>query len=193
MKVVAALTLALALGGAAIPAKAPRLPVEKPATLLLGFSDGSCSGTAVGPSLVLTAAHCMEGGPLQAVNGKPAKVGAVLDDGNDHVLLVVEGVVFPRYATIDPRPMVQGQHFRIYGNPGGLRDLYREGYVMGFEQGWIVSDLIVFRGDSGSGIFSKHGYVVGVVSTMFAYGENFHGMGAKPLAFTREQYAQVGL
>lgn len=192
MKLAAAF-LALALGGVSYPAFGPALPVEKPATLYLAFTDGSCSGTAVGPSLVLTAEHCLMGGPLVSVNGKPAKIGAKLVDGQDHMLLVVQGVVFRRYATLDQRPFRQGQEVHWWGNPAGLRDQYRIGYVMGFEEGWALISAPVDSGDSGAGIFDRSGRVVGVISTKFATSENFHGMGAQPLAFTKEQLASVGL
>lgn len=198
-----ALTLALALGGASFAAKAPEPLATHEAALLLEFTDGSCSGTAVSAHVVLSAAHCFEGGPLVKINGKPMSVvGEIIHDGSDHVLLVVssgpaggKGPLprpFRKWAKLGG-PMYQGQEVHLWGNPGGLTDMFRRGYVMGTDKGWWVTDILIFRGDSGAGIFDKSGRIVGVVSTMFASGENFHGMGAMPMKFSAEQLESVGL
>lgn len=189
---VSAILLALALGGASFPAFAPRMPVEKPATVWLGYTDGTCSGTYIGRDLVLTASHCSEGGPLQKVSGVPCQqVGEPINDGSDHAIIRVT-CKRNRWSTLGGS-LYQGEEVHWWGNPGGLSDMFRRGYVMGTEQGWFLIDARVNFGDSGSGIFDRHGHIVSTVSTLFIMGENFRGMGAKPLRFTREQLASVGL
>ena len=66
--IVIALGLFMATGCAAQP------PFErvKPATFQLGVPGGSCSGTAVGYSTILTASHCFHDGAGNVV--KPAHV-----------------------------------------------------------------------------------------------------------------------
>lgn len=199
MKVIAVLAF-LALGGASFSVKAPEFSrVQKPSAVLLEFKDGSCSGTAVGPSLVLTAAHCFEeGSELKAVNGQAATVSKMIEDGKDHVLVRIAPpkcpacVMFDKWASFGG-PMRQGQVIHLWGNPGGMHDIFRVGYVMGFVDGWVISDILIFNGDSGAGIFDKSGRIVGVVSTKWAMGETFHGMGAMPLSFTRQQLNEAGL
>lgn len=189
----ALLALVLLTGvGVAIPARAPIRSPEHEATTVLGFSDGTCSATAVGADLILTATHCFEGGPLQAVGTQRCtQVGAGVSDGNDHTIIRVSCKQW-KWAVMDGH-MYVGQQVHWWGYPGGLSDIYRRGYVMGYEQGWTLTDARVFSGDSGSGIFDRRGKLVGVVSTMFSYGETFNGMGSKPLKFSAGQLEGLGL
>jgi hypothetical protein len=191
MRLLAILVLCLGLMGAS-DARAPVVPVTGEAAFWIGFTDGTCSATAIGPDLILSASHCFDGGPLVKINGLPAvQVGEVIHDGSDHAIIRVTRK-FPRWALIGGG-LYQGQEVSFYGNPAGLSHIFRRGYVMGQEGGWFLIDAIVNRGDSGSGIFDKRGRLVSVVSTLYVQGVAFHCMGAKPLVFTREQLASVGL
>lgn len=58
----------LALIAASLLAACSAAPVTTPIPLLLTFSDGTCSGTAIGPHAVLTATHCF-GGPTVKLDG----------------------------------------------------------------------------------------------------------------------------
>jgi V8-like Glu-specific endopeptidase len=135
-------------------------------TLRLDFQRGLCSGTAIGPDLVMTAQHCMDmGGPLTQVNGKPVKVTQVGRDKNDTLTLRITGVTFKHWARLGPIPH-QGDRIRWWGNPEGNADVYREGYVARATDGLLVVDAPICHGDSGSGIFNDAGQVVAVVSAM---------------------------
>lgn len=179
------------MGGMAVSAgaKAPASYVQKPAVVRLEFSDGICSGTIVGAHTILSASHCFsEGGPLVSVNGKPAKQVALVNDGSDHALLTVD-IAFPRWATHGGK-LKQRLEVHYWGNPAGMADLYRRGYVSGFarEDGAFLLDIEGYKGDSGAGIFDGHGRLVGVVSTLWSI-DNFRMIGVYPLAFTDEQWA----
>lgn len=59
-------------------------------TIFSSEGNGSCSGTAVGPHAVLTAAHCMEHLEALDINGKEVRVQKVLRDGSDHAIALVD-------------------------------------------------------------------------------------------------------
>lgn len=191
MRVLLAIVLIAGLMGAA-PAHAPVRPVTHEATLILVFEDGGrCSGTAVGEHVLISAGHCFTESPLKSINGQPTHMVNSASDGQDHTLAVVD-IGFPRWATIGGK-FEQGAHISFWGNPLGAVNFYREGYMVGEVQGWTLFDVPVAEGDSGSGIFGPDGRLISVVSTVNAPREYFHLMGAKPLAFTREQLQGVGL
>lgn len=183
MRTVVALLLLFTLTGAA---SAPVYPVTHAATLRLGFEDGTCSGTAIAQRRVLTAEHCIEGGALVKINGRPAHVtGQPVLDGNDHAILTVD-VTFKQWARIGGG-MYQAQALHWWGNPAGLDDLFRRGYVSGTTEGWMLIVGMGYKGDSGAALFDQHGLIVGIVSTLWVEG-SFQLLGAKPLAFTVEQW-----
>lgn len=134
-------------------------------TLRLQFGDVICSGTAVARDVVLTAQHCWQKTPEIRVNGQLAQVVGIGRSGKDTLALRVKGVVFEHWAMTGPQPN-QGDHVRWWGNPLGLEDMYREGYVA---RSWSDGILIVAnicRGDSGAGLFDSRGRVVGVITGM---------------------------
>ena len=155
----AALLLALC---ACVAFASTRKPIDPhDATLRLGFEDGLCSGTAVGPHTLLTARHCFNH-RLVSVNGQPVKVGKVRPEGKDAVTVEVDRA-FPVYLQRGPMP-VQGDRVRIWGNPLGEPDVYRVGYVARAWTDGIVLDMRVCFGDSGAGVIDDKGRVVAVVS-----------------------------
>jgi hypothetical protein len=72
-------------------------------TLALRMDGGTCSGTAVGKHLVLTATHCLEGEQHLAIDGKPVTVKKVINDGKDHSLVVVD-LTFDHWAFVGDEP-----------------------------------------------------------------------------------------
>lgn len=185
---------AVLIGGMAFTtANTPVNIGQHEAVLRLEFTDGICSGTAISKDHLLTASHCLVDGPLKSINGQPCEQdGQAIEDGEDHSIIRVT-CSFSVWARMGNPNLTQGERLHFWGNPGGLHDIYRAGYVMGFEEGWALVDAVVFGGDSGAGLFNWRGQVVGVVSTRWAYAETFHGMGARPMAFSREQLKEVGL
>lgn len=159
----------LIAGALAMPGLIPD-PVEaaaKRSTLALGLTDGNCSGTSIGPRLILSATHCFTGGHLLTVNDQPVNVGSFRDDGADHRILVLD-TDFPPYARIGKSPS-QGDEVFMYGHPAGMRDLLRRGYVSGQSDRGYLLDLMVGGGDSGAAVFNERGEIVGMV----------HGYGAQ--------------
>lgn len=139
----------------------------KASTLHLGLTDGNCSGTSIGPRMILSATHCFQTGHLLTVNDMPVNVESFRDDGADHRVLVLD-IDFQPYARMG-KPPVQGEPVFMYGNPLGMRDLLRRGYVSGQSDRGHLLDLMVGGGDSGAGVFNDRGEVVGVI----------HGYGAQ--------------
>jgi serine protease Do len=138
----------------------------KATTLRLEFARGLCSGTAIGPDLILTAKHCLDlGGPLAKVGDTSVRVVGMGHDAHDTLTLRIVGVTFKTWARLGASP-AQGSHIFWWGNPEGNRDIYREGYVSRSDKDMVVIDATICHGDSGAGIFNMQGEVVGVVTAM---------------------------
>lgn len=170
------------------------------AALRLHYLDGLCSGTAVAPHTLLTATHCMDGAPLATINNIPTLVLAQVDDGNDHTLVTVV-TEFPVWSPIAQRKPVQGEPVRYWGNPMGLADVYREGYVGGYcnvpdvcmdvppvRTGKLQGEAYMLitqgaPGDSGAGVLDARGNVIGVVSAVQYVAVGLTPMEGLPLAF----------
>lgn len=131
-------------------------------TLRLEMEGGICSGTAIGPDEVLTAVHCLEN-PLTRINGEPVQLLESRQIGPDMIVIRVDRR-FDSWARWADRQPEQGATVYYWGNPVGLPDVYRRGYVAGYNQGRILVDIEIGQGDSGAAVFDEHGRVVGVVS-----------------------------
>lgn len=153
----------------AVSTKNPSLRVE-----VLG-SPGTCSGTIVGPKMILTATHCFkdEGLPITFVMTTHGGAGVtvvcsskeIISDGSDHSFILLDSPsnVFVLWATLGP-DLVEGQNFEYWGNPAGLPGVYRHGYVVKRTDKELYLDVNGFHGDSGAGIFDERGRLVGMVS-----------------------------
>jgi hypothetical protein len=175
------------------------------AVMRLDFDDGVCSGTAVAPHTIISAAHCFEDvenelgfvtppPPSMKVNGYLVKILAVVFDGNDHALVKVD-FTFDNYARLAKTPDVSA-HVHYWGNPAKIDNVYREGYITSYHLGEMVMDINGFFGDSGAGIFNTRGLLVGVISFIHPkehQGLVFRLMGASALEFTPLQYSMMGV
>ena len=177
------------------------------------FHGGLCTAYAVGPHTLLTAEHCndaktnavfIDNTDKAAIKDGKAMSYTVTDrvfDHQDHMLMDVSAVYFKDTIPMDWRTPVQGEHTYQWGNPGGMRDQYREGVVMGMipplpqdpedEEKidatapiWLIAEPVV-GGDSGSAIFSANdGRMIGVLT----YGiDNGQMAGMYEIKFTPEQ------
>lgn len=161
--------------------------------LRLEFERGTCSGTAVGRNIVLTAEHCWMGGRLLRINGQDAYAMKIVKDGKDHALVRVT-MQFDKWATLGEAPK-QAQRVRWWGNPASQPDLYREGYILRTDADEVWIDAHAFGGDSGSGLYDQRGRVVAVLSGIKTWrtltGLHFDVVIAYRLAFTREDWESV--
>jgi hypothetical protein len=156
MKILLALAL-LVLGGCANAH-------PRDVALTLDLERGTCSGTAVGKDLILTASHCLEdGNRIQAINGQEAYGLKVVHDGADHALVRVT-MKFKQWAKVSRRAPMTTERVQWVGNPAAQIHVYREGYVARSWPSEIWLDAHGFNGDSGAGVFCGDGQVCGVVS-----------------------------
>jgi S1-C subfamily serine protease len=108
-------------------------------------------------------------------------------------VLVRVNLSFPSWVSRGDVP-ARGDQVFVLGNPGRLRDIYRNGYVSGYCKldGMDVTlyDLNGYFGDSGSGIFNDRGELVGVVSVLEHQtdGAYMKLMGSFALSFTPDQW-----
>lgn len=163
---------------------------------LLGFKNGTCSGTAVGPHTLLTASHCFDGDTLVKVDGKPTRALWIAQDGQDHTL-VGQTVKFRRWI-VKLGAATQGEPVFLIGNPADDRKVYRKGYVAGASNddghAVVLYELPIFFGDSGAAIFDGDGRIVGVVAgmhVMTAEGLTLTFGVSRPLAFTAAQWGLI--
>ena len=159
--------IALLLAGCGGCVSVPEVPTHaelRETAHRLKFEGGICSGTAVGPDLLVTAQHC---GTLTHVGEAPVTAEVVERGPRDSMVLRVSGITFDRYAKRGAMPG-QGDRLRWWGNPVGQADMYREGYVARVTEREIVIAAVICKGDSGAGLHNDAGEVVGVVSAMTA-------------------------
>lgn len=155
-----------------------------------------CSATAVGPHALLTAQHCFMNSNTIKLDGSPTfnvKILAVMPDGNDHVIYIVN-YTFQDFSPITQRSLLPGEKIHFWGNPGHLKDTYRDGTFTGMhyepDLDFNLQTFLLptYGGDSGSALFDKDGKIVAVVS-LGATREP--GEMSLPLQFTKGQLKAV--
>lgn len=192
MRILALLLLALVTGCSGC-ASVPKAEIARASALRLGFEQGVCSATAVGPYTALTATHCFgQQGGLRTIDGQPVTVLSRVDDGRGHTLIRVT-VEFKQYAKRGKVPLATGDRISWTGNPAGEPNVYREGYVSRVRTDGILIDAQVFFGDSGSGVFDSRGHLVGMVSQLAGPSPSFVMAVLLPIRFTEEQWKAAGV
>jgi hypothetical protein len=156
-----------------------------------------CSAVAISKHALLTAHHCDLDNDTVSVDGA---VGVAPDskiyDQRDGMILVFEHANFKNVEPLkaDDALPAQGESLYLFGNPRGIRNIFRVGVLAGVTQfsdddiapgSFIfVGTMNVEPGDSGSSIYASDGRRVGVV-TYGIFGGKF--VGFYPLTFTADQ------
>ena len=153
---------------------------------LVGQVDGYCSGTLYGAGLVLTAAHCFDDGlpPLVLRDGKRHPTSVLWANREyDVAMLLVDGLSAPTvsFSCLDPRvgdvvvtagysAITDLNHYFFWGRVAGPAERRGEpGKVDKDDKpipSWpwsMVVDVITIPGQSGSGVWSMGGKVVGII------------------------------
>ena len=149
----------------------------KPATHVISTAtlteESNCSATSIGRHALLTASHCEAPSDFISIDGVPGyRIDEVIRDNNDHSILLIRGVDFKDFIPLGSRELRASEQVFIWGNPslnGAIfikqlhKGPYRASHVV---KGRIVDVLGFqsFHGDSGSGVFSAKGELLGVVS-----------------------------
>lgn len=172
--------------------KETKFVFDESTTFTLYDGPWKCSSTAVGEHTFLTAAHCLDEAGLDIkLNTTNVRILRAVQDGNDHILVLVDGITFTQYATVGPVPSVRSD-IHYWGNPADFTNMFRKGYIAGEKGKNIIFDVNGYKGDSGAGVFGPDNRLFGVISYIYV-NNSFSLMGAFPLNFTNEQLAAVGM
>lgn len=174
----------------------------KPATHVISTAtlteEANCSATAIARHALLTASHCEAPSDYVSIDGVPGyRIDGVIRDNNDHSILLIRGIEFKDFIPLGSRELRDSEPVFIWGNPSlngaiFIRQLhqgkYRGSHVI---KGRLV-DVLGFQsyhGDSGSGVFTSAGELLGVVSFIGSVATPPEGIiaaatGAVRLAFT---------
>jgi hypothetical protein len=196
----APLLLFLVLAFTTARAAVPNLDAISVTITMSAFEDDDisvCTASVVGPSVILTATHCEVPDDGIRVNGLDATVVNRVRDGKGHTFLFLSGLKpFNTFAKACDDMIDRGGDVFIMGHPGDLADIYRRGTFSGWAHKDLPAkamlfDLTGWHGDSGAGVFSQSGCLVGVVGFGLQIGEGAWPvwfLAGYPLEFTSAQY-----
>lgn len=166
------------------------------------MGNNSCTATKVGPHTLLTATHCIDDDDTVRIeepkslmiDGNRTSVKRYVHDGYDHTLIEVNDT-YNDYAHVARRPAV-GANVFVWGN-SEFDEILRRGYIVGYQASpsrdagerwpgeWMLIDLLIAGGDSGSAVFNQQGEVVGVISFVYSWDNRGSGAMARLAASTR--------
>jgi hypothetical protein len=164
-----------------------------------GQEPVNCSATVIGPYALLTASHCEMATDIITVESLVCAIALRIRDGQDHTIYLLDDMEepFPVAAHLLDKPFYEGEAVYLRGNPGGRVHLYRQGIFSGYVNDTMVKqvmmfELPVYRGDSGSGVFTEDGSLRAVLSFDLDVGDpdkywSLHFAQAAPLDFSAEQ------
>lgn len=152
--------------------------LEIATTVRLVSRDGSCSGVAIGPHNILTAAHCYSETPIRVYdyNGDFRCVGiSVKVDAKADLMLLYTACIMPVSASINPKEPSMGSPILVTGYPLGISVVVmtdgRVGTISkkaGLSFGQQVFSAPIQPGSSGGPLWAN-GQVVGIVSCGMQY------------------------
>ena len=172
----------------------PSIHDQSMTAVRLDVTDGTCSGTVVAPTIILTAAHCFEEdtSPKEdtsiKVKSSPKKkkeadhkkdetadpnTSMKINGRETKIISIVSDGNDHVLVEVDHvfenyavigARPIAGDHIHFWGNPARLNMVYREGYVSHFIHGMMMMNVNGFFGDSGGGIFDDSGHIVGVIN-----------------------------
>ena len=129
--------------------------------------SSTCGATAIGKHALLSAAHCFKADlPFMFVDGRQVALRSAIDDHNDHIIYLIEGIAFGKFIPLTPAPVKKGDEVE-YTDYQGYK---KKGVVTAFGlQGprhVTIVEADVRQGDSGSGVFDGP-RLIGTVNFMY--------------------------
>ena len=117
-------------------------------------NQGSCSGTKIGTTLVLTAAHCGDVTDIMTINNN--KVTVLKRDVNDDLMLVKVSLPGTIAISLVSQPPAIDTNIVVVGYPMGIDMWVTEGFVQGYQEpNRMFISAAIAPGNSGGGVFAK--------------------------------------
>ena len=122
--------------------------------VLIVSLNSNCTGFILSDGFVVTAAHCPKEGTANGNKFVFVKADTKLD-----VMLLktpVKGKAKFAYTQL-------GEEVSVLGYSGSELQMLTKGHVASFQGDYILLDITVFKGESGSAVFNKRGEIVAMV------------------------------
>ncbi len=167
-----------------------------------GEAISTGSGFVVGPDIVVTNLHVVEGvfrGYIKPVgaNRQHRITGIIaMDTDQDLAVLSVSGVAAPPLRLARSGEVFVGERVYVAGNPMGfLEGTFSDGLVSGIRdlgvgREWLQISAPISEGSSGGPVLNKHGEVIGVAVATLKVGQNLNF--AIPVKYLRGLLDKIG-